>query len=65
VRNAAETIQHALQTMVTTAQEVSLEVGFDVGADAGVVLAKANAGAHVRLILTWVRTHHPTSPTSR
>jgi NTP-dependent ternary system trypsin peptidase co-occuring protein len=59
VRNAAETIQHALQTLVTTAQQVSVEVGFEVGADAGVVLASTNAGAHVRLVLTWVRTNRP------
>lgn len=59
IRNAAETIQHALQTLVTTAQEVSVELGFDVGAGAGVVLAKADAGAHVRLVLTWVRSQTP------
>jgi hypothetical protein len=56
IRNAAETIQHALQSLVTTAQEVSVELGFEVGAGAGVVLARADAGAHVRLVLTWVRT---------
>jgi hypothetical protein len=59
IRNAAETIQHTLHTLVTTAQEVSVEVGFDVGAGAGVVLARADAGAHVRLVLTWVRTKRP------
>jgi hypothetical protein len=30
-----------------------------VGANAGVVLARANAGAHVRLVLTWIRTKRP------
>lgn len=59
VRNAAEAIQQALKTMVTSAQQVSVEVGFEVGADAGVVLASTNAGAHVRLVLTWGRYHHP------
>jgi len=54
----AEAIQQALKTMVTSAQQVSVEVGFDVGADAGVVLASTNAGAHVRLVLTWSRAHH-------
>ncbi|HEX8112730.1 MAG TPA: CU044_2847 family protein [Kofleriaceae bacterium] len=58
VRNAAEAIQQALRTMVTSAQSVSVEVGFEVGADAGVVLASTNAGAHVRLVLTWARTHY-------
>ncbi len=58
VRNAAEAIQQALKTMVTSAQQVSVEVGFEVGADAGVVLASTSAGAHVRLVLTWARSHH-------
>lgn len=58
VRNAAEAIQQALRTMVTTAQQVSVEVGFEVGADAGVVLASTNAGAHVRLVLTWAHDRH-------
>ncbi len=58
VRNAAEAIQQALKTMVTTAQEVTIEVGFEVGAEAGVVLASTNTGGHVRLVLTWARSHH-------
>ena len=58
VRNAAEAIQQALKTMVTSAQNVSVEVGFEVGADAGVVLASTNAGAHVRLVLTWSRSQY-------
>jgi hypothetical protein len=58
VRNAAQAIQQALTTLVTSAQEVSVEVGFEVGADAGVILATANAGAHVRLVLTWSRNHY-------
>jgi hypothetical protein len=58
VRNAAEAIQQALRTMVTTAQQVSVEVGFDVGGQAGIVLASANAGAHVRLVLTWAHDRH-------
>jgi hypothetical protein len=58
VRNAAEAIQQALTTMVTSAQQVSVEVGFEVGADAGVILASTNAGAHVRLVLTWSRNHY-------